>query len=293
MAKRALGKGLGAIISNIPKATADDAESAIIQSKQNEVIELPLDKIEPNPDQPRHHFDQDEIKHLAESIKSVGLIQPIIVRKDGEFFRIIAGERRYRAVKFLNNEKISAIVIEANEEQNVTLALIENIQRQDLDPIEEAKAYKVLINRFKLKQADVAKRVGKERATIANSLRLLSLPDSIQEAVTSGEISQGHAKILAGLDTDEQYYYFDQIISKNLSVRGLESLIKEETNSEIKNTKQSIRKDPHIKKMEDKLISVLGTKVEIRHSNTGKGKIEIVYYSLDDFERIIEQLGEK
>ncbi len=292
MAKRALGKGLGAIISNSPKAPANETEEAILKTKEDSVVDIPVHHIEANPDQPRLSFDQREIQHLAESIRSVGLIQPIIVRKQDNKYFIIAGERRFRAVKYLELDKIRAIVMKANEEENVTLALIENIQRQDLDPIEEAKAYKLLINRFKLKQADVALKVGKDRATIANSLRLLTLPDNIQEALSEGRISQGHAKILAGLSNDEKEYYFEQILEKNLSVRALEALIKEQQNDSSTKEKKAAKKDPHIKKMEDKLVSVLGTKVEIRHSSTGKGKIEINYYSLDDFERIIEHLGD-
>ncbi|MFW5807614.1 MAG: ParB/RepB/Spo0J family partition protein [Spirochaetota bacterium] len=291
MAKRALGKGLGAIISNTPKAPAEATEQAILSAGEETVIELPIDSIRTNPDQPRHYFDEQEIEYLSESIRSVGLIQPIIVRRQDDLYYIIACERRFRAVKLLERDTIRAIVMKASEEENVTLALIENIQRQDLDPIEEAKAYKLLINRFKLKQSDVAQRVGKDRATIANSLRLLSLPENMQEAVSSGVISQGHAKILAGLPADDKQYYFDQIISKGLSVRALEAMIKEDETSGTAGGKGAARKDPHIKKMEDHLVSVLGTKVEIRHSTTGKGKIEINYYSLDDFERIVEQLG--
>ena len=168
MTKKALGKGLGAIISASP-TPADDMEKVVIGESRNNVIELSLDRIIPNPDQPRTYFDENEIHGLAESIKSVGLIQPIIVREKEGLYVIVAGERRYRACKYNEMKNIKAIIIEADDEQNLTMALIENIQRESLNPIEEAKAFKVLINRFKLKQQDLAKKVGKDRTTITNT----------------------------------------------------------------------------------------------------------------------------
>lgn len=290
MAKKALGKGLGAIISN-SATPIDDMENAIVEdSGRIQVIDIK--KIKPNPDQPRLHFDESEIKGLSESIKSVGLIQPIIIRMVNNDYVVVAGERRLRAAKEAGLEEIKSIIIEADEEKNLTLALIENIQRSDLDPIEEAKAYKVLINRFKLKQQEVAKRVGKERATISNSLRLLNLPDDIQNALSSGKISAGHAKVLLSIPQQEkQIEYYKQIVNAGLSVRGLESLLQEEPDGKFSSSKSKEikKKDSHIKQMEDKLVSVLGTKVEIKHAS-GKGKIEISYYSLDDFDRLVEML---
>lgn len=291
MAKKSsgLGKGLGAIITN-SATPAETAEKEIVADPSNAVIDLEVSKISPNPDQPRLHFEEEEIEHLAASIESVGLIQPIIVRKKKSDYFIIAGERRFRAVKSLEKDTIKAIIIEADEEQNLTMALIENVQRQNLDPIEEAKAYKILINRFKLKQSEVAKKVGKERATIANSIRLLTLPENIQTAVSAGTISQGHAKILCSLKGKEQEHYFAEIMEKGLSVRALERTINDDkTDSDELGTASSKgKKDPHVKQMEDKLVSMLGTKVEIKHSGN-KGKIEISYYSLEDFDRILER----
>lgn len=287
--KKPLGKGLGAIIINSP-APAERLEKEISQVKSDSVCDISLSLIDPNPDQPRMHFDDVEIANLAESISSVGLIQPIILRKaDAGRFQIVAGERRFRATKNLGKASIKAIIINADEETNFSIALIENVQRQNLDPIEEAKAYRLLINRFKLKQQDVAKKVGKERATIANSLRLLTLPENIQEAVSAGVISQGHAKVIASLEEDKQIHFYTQILEKNLSVRSLEKLINESSVEKIASAKSASRKDAHIRQMEEKLRSLFGTKVEIRHSG-GKGKIEISYYSLDDFERIVEKI---
>ncbi len=292
MTKKKLGKGLGAIISTSPAPV--EAMEKVVSEDGTRVVELPLDKIMPNPDQPRTVFLEEEIEGLAESIKSVGLIQPIIVRKKNDNYIIVAGERRYRASKLNEASTIKAIVIEADEELIFTLALIENIQRENLNPIEEAKAYKVLINDFKLKQADVAKKVGKERTTITNSIRLLNLPEKIQEGLVNKFISSGHAKVLLSLqDGAVQLKLYDEIVDKGLSVRALETLIKafseDETDENHNNDEKISQKSPQIKKMEEELVSKLGTKVEIRHS-AGKGKIEISYYSLDDFERIIEMI---
>lgn len=293
MNKRALGKGLGAIITTTAssKAPADDTEKAIVADKKDSVLEIEVSKISPNPDQPRQHFDEQEIENLAESIRSVGLIQPIIVRAENGNFLIVAGERRYRAVKHLGLRTIKAILIEATEEQNISLALIENIQRQNLDPIEEAKAYRLLISRFRLKQQDVAQRVGKERATVANSLRLLSLPESVQHSLSGGEISQGHAKVLLSVEDEEKLMrYYRQCIDNGLSVRALEALIKHNDPMSQLSAPAQKKKEAHIKTMEEKLVAFFGTKVEIRHSTSGKGRIEISYYSVEDFERLMEKL---
>ena len=290
--KRVLGKGLGAIIVNSPMPV-EEMERAIVSDKDR-IIDLGILDVHPNPDQPRTHFDEASIEELSESIKAVGLIQPIIVRKVGEGYQIVAGERRYRAAKLAELRTIRAIVIEANEEQNFSIALIENVQRQNLDPIEEAKAYKVLINRFSLKQSDVAHQVGKGRESIANALRLLNLPSEIQESLSEGRISVGHSKVLLGIENpDEQIHYFHQAVEKNLSVRALEQMITDSASSSegkakgAKAGKVPGAKEAQIRMIEDKLRKLLGTKVEIRHSGS-KGRIEISYYSLEDFERVVE-----
>ncbi len=289
MAKKALGKGLSAIISTSP-TPVDEIEKSVM-GETGRVVELDVGAISPNPDQPRTHFDQNEIAGLAESIRSVGLIQPIIVRKSSDGYVVVAGERRLRAVKHIGKHSIKAIVIEAGEVENLTMALIENIQRESLDPIEEAKAYRVLINRFKLKQQDIAKSVGKDRATIANSLRLLNLPDDIQEGLSQGKISSGHAKVLLSIEDESRLrgLYFESI-EKGLSVRALEQMIGEKAGASKKfPAKKERKKEAHIRKMEEALVSLLGTKVEIKHAGT-RGRIEISYYSLEDFERILDLL---
>jgi len=212
-------------------------------------------------------------------------------REESGQFIIVAGERRYRACKLNEMKKIKAIVIEADEEQNFTVALIENIQREDLNPIEEAKAYRLLINRFKLKQQDIAKKVGKDRSTITNSLRLLNLPEEIQNGLIEKKITSGHAKVLLSIEDEEKLMrIYNDVVEKGISVRALEKMLSEqESQNQSSSTKTTQLKNPQIKKMEEELISKLGTKVEIKH-NGNKGRIEISYYSLDDFERIIEKI---
>lgn len=287
--KRALGKGLSAIISTSPTPVSEIEN--IVTDNKNRVIEIDLEEIIPNPDQPRTFFDEAEIEGLAESIRSVGLIQPIIVRQDAGKYVIVAGERRYRACKLCGMKKIKAIVIEADEEQNFTVALIENIQREDLNPIEEAKAYRLLINRFKLRQQDIAKKVGKDRTTITNALRLLNLPEEVQQGLIDKKITPGHAKVLLSIeDSDRLLKIYNEVIEKGISVRALEKMIEETSEAKsISSEPKKQLKNAQIKKMEEELIARLGTKVEIKHSGN-KGRIEISYYSLDDFERIIEKI---
>ncbi|OHD65906.1 MAG: hypothetical protein A2176_03620 [Spirochaetes bacterium RBG_13_51_14] len=284
MAKKVLGKGLSAIISSSP-TPVETLEKGVTRNAEM-IIELDVESILPNPDQPRSRFDELDIRGLAASIQSVGLLQPIIVRRAGSDYCIVAGERRLRAAKQADMKRIKAVVIEADEVKNLTLALIENIQRTDLNPIEEAEAFKVLVNRFNLRQQDIAAQVGKDRATIANSLRLLQLPAEVREALSAGEISTGHAKVLLSVSGGRQAELFRAIMKKSLSVRALEQLLLEDGRIR-KAGKKKPGKDAHIRKMEDELVSVLGTKVEIRHA-AGRGTIEISYYSLDDFDRIVD-----
>ncbi len=292
MAKKVLGKGLGAIISSSPTPVAEFEH--LYDEARDRIIEIDIHRVRPNPDQPRVHFDEDEISNLAESIISVGLISPIIVRKTGDEYYVIAGERRLRACKIAGLRKIKTIVIEATEESNLTIALIENIQRTNLDPIEEAKAYRVLINRFKLKQQDIASKVGKDRATVANLMRLLSLPEQIQKGISEGKISVGHAKVLLAAPPERQNELFNEILASGMSVRALEHVVESESAApgkagRKKGAEKHGGRNPHLRKMEETLVSFLGTKVEIRHSGK-RGRIEISYYSLDDFDRIMDLL---
>lgn len=280
-----LGKGLDAIIA-ASATPVEDLEKEFIADRDR-IVELDADLIKPNPDQPRTRFDKEEILSLAESIKSVGLLQPIIVRKSGSEYFVIAGERRLRASKIAGVKKIRCIIMEANEEENLTFALIENIQRSNLDPIEEAKAYQVLINRFKLKQQDIAEKVGKDRTTVANTLRLLNLPEEIQAGISAGAITSGHAKALLSLSKKQQLSVYREIVEKGLSVRVVERMGETGEEDQSSPAKKAASKNAHVREMEGKLVSLLGTKVEIKHSKD-KGQIVIHYYSLDDFERILE-----
>ncbi len=290
MSKKVLGKGLGAIISSVASETNFQTDN-YTEDNGDKIIELDINKILPNPDQPRTHFREDKILELAESIKSTGLIQPVTVRKEGDTYYLIAGERRLRACKLAGFTRIKSIVLHSDRDNNLTVALIENLQREDLDPIEEAKAYRILINKFKLKQQEIAEKVGKDRATIANSIRLLNLDEKIQQALSEGKISVGHAKVLLGAEETKQFKIYSEIIDNGLSVRGAEKLVDSEksANSRSKSKNKNKPKDAHIKKMEEKLISILGTKVEIKHFGKS-GRIEINYYSIDDFERIMDIL---
>lgn len=291
MAKKVLGKGLGAIISG-SLTPVDDMENVIVEARDR-IIELDVNQIQPNPDQPRTHFDEEDINSLAESIRTSGLLQPIIVRREGPSYFVIAGERRLRAAKRAGLGKIKSIIMHATEEDNLSLALIENVQRTNLNPIEEAKAYRTLIHRFKLKQQDIAQRVGKDRTTIANLIRLLGLPEQIQRAIAEGRISTGHGKVLLSMPPDRQNLLYNEILKKDISVRALELLSQDERFASAKKKgapdKRIRHKEAHLRKMEEMLVSRLGTKVEIKHSG-GKGRIEIHYYSLDDFDRIVELL---
>ncbi|OCL28448.1 chromosome partitioning protein ParB [Orenia metallireducens] len=287
MSKRRLGRGLNALIST--------PDSNLVEGDDSQIKKINLDSIEPNPYQPRKTFNQEELEELTHSIKEHGLIQPIIVRKakSGSGYQIVAGERRYRASKNLNLKEIDAIITDIDEQQMMEIALIENLQRKDLNPIEEAEAYQQLIDTFNLVQAELAKRVGKSRSSIANSLRLLKLPDKIKEYVSRGTLAMGHARTLLAIeDIDLQKEVANQIIEKELSVRETERLIKGLKNktSESKSKKKAVtKKDPNVTIVEERLRGILGTKVAIQ-SGKKKGKIVIEYYSNDDLFRIIEVL---
>lgn len=294
--KRKLGKGLSAIISVSP-SPAEAAELAPADGAER-ITEVDIAFIQPNPNQPRESFDDASIRELASTIRTAGLLNPITLRRNEgkDSYSIVAGERRFRAVKLLGLKKIPARIIDADEERNFTIALIENIQRENLNPVEEAKAYKMLTEEFGLKQQEIAERVGRERASIANSMRLLGLPADILAALAAGDISQGHGKVLLSAPAALQKKLCSEVISKGLSVRALEELIKagrSGAGSGTEKTKSAGRqrlKEAHIRKMEEKLRNRLGTKVEIKHSGK-KGKIEISYFSLEDFDRIAEIIG--
>lgn len=280
--KRGLGRGLAALIN----------EDLDLESGNDLIKDIDIKLIVANKSQPRKDFNDENLAELANSIKLNGLIQPIIVRKTGKKFELIAGERRLRAAKIAGFKEIPSIIKDINEEQSSKFALIENIQREDLNPVEEAQAYKMLMDKYKLTQEDLASEMGKSRPYISNTIRLLNLNSEILDFLIEGKLSQGHAKILLGLkDREFQKKIAKKIIEKTLSVRETEDLI--HRSSEKTNLKKASvgkkAKPSNIIEVEENLMNSLGTKVNLK-TGKKKGKIEIEYYGLDDLERLIEIL---
>ncbi|MFH1460130.1 MAG: ParB/RepB/Spo0J family partition protein [Candidatus Omnitrophota bacterium] len=275
MERKVLGKGLGALIA----PEAERKEAAGVQN-------LNPQQIIPNRYQPRLKFNEEKFQELVDSIKEKGIVQPVVVRKNNETeYELIAGERRLRAIKALNLKEIPAIIKNVNNQEMLELSIIENIQRDDLNPLEEAKAYETLVNDFNFTQEQIAKSVGKSRATVANMLRLLTLPKKVKDALFNEQISFGHAKaILAQASAEYQLALLDKIITKKLSVREAEQTAFKST--KIKTKKQS-SKDENVQRLEEELRLTFGTKVSVVHG-TKRGKIQIEYYSLDDLERILK-----
>jgi len=277
--KKGLGRGLQALI---PEYQGEEPQGV-------ETINIAY--IHPNQYQPRKQFNEESLKELAESIKQNGIIQPIIVRKVASGYQIVAGERRWRAAKIAGLSEIPAIVRDFDDLQVMEIALIENLQREDLNPIEEAKAYKALIEQFNLTQEEISKKIGKSRSVIANSIRLLNLDDRVQAMLVKGEITIGHAKVILSLPSKNlQYEAAKKVVTENLNVRETEDLVKNllRKNGKSSQKGKSNRIDIHIKEIEDNLCSFLGTKVKITQRGKNRGIIQIEYYSDEDLTRIIE-----
>lgn len=278
MEKKALGKGLKALIGE----PEEFARYETLASDQ-----IMLDEIEPNPRQPRENFDKQKLADLVASVRANGVIQPIIVRKAGAKYQIVAGERRWRAAQIAGMATIPVIIRDTTDEEMLKLALIENLQREDLNPIEEATAYQSLIQEFSLTQDSLAQHIGKDRSTIANTLRLLNLPKQIQDYVSRGTISMGHARALLSVpDAQIQQEISQRIIEEDLSVRQVEKLVKTRTRPR---KRSPIVTDPDLRFVEEKLQRSLGTKVRIRRSGK-RGKIEIEFYSTDELENLLRRL---
>lgn len=286
MSKSALGKGLDSLLQQY--------EDKSDLNSNDGVKEIQIKLIIPNPDQPRKTFNEEALKELADSIKEQGVIQPIILEKSEDRYIIIAGERRFRASRLAGLDTIPGLIRKYTHEQKLEIALIENIQREDLNSIEEAKAYLSLMNNLDLSQEAIARKVGKKRSTIANSLRLLKLPEDIQNSLIEGEISAGHARaILSALNPSDMRILFSRILTNGLSVRESEKQASELNNGIRKPVsiagKALKDPDPEIRRIEQKFLDALGTKVSVK-GGLKKGKIEIDYYSLDDLERIYDML---
>lgn len=290
-ARKGLGKGIDAMISGDNTKTKQ-----VVKEVVKEVDTIDINKIEPNNNQPRKNFNEDKIHELAESIKQHGLIEPLIVQKGKKgFYTIIAGERRWRAAREAGVKEIPVVVKDYSDQQVMEIALIENIQREDLNAIEEAEAYDRLIRDFNLKQDEVAERVSKSRVAITNSLRLLKLDERVREMIIEDKIKSGHARALLGVsDGDEQYKLAIMIFDNSMSVRETEKMVKKYLADKKKPVKEVREKDTQTeliyKDYEEKLKSVIGTKVNINNKGKGKGKIEIEYFSADEFDRIMTMM---
>lgn len=282
--KFGLGKGLGALIpeedENI-KNNIDDSKKMIS-----------INMIKANIEQPRKNFDTQKINELSQSIKEHGVIQPLVLNKQGEFYTIIAGERRWRAAKLAGVKEVPAVIMDITDKQVLELSLIENIQREDLNPIEEAKAYNKLLKEFNMTHEDLSERLSKSRASITNTMRLLNLDERVQQYIIDGVISEGHGKVILSIEDKKlQYDLSQKVIDDGLSVRALEALIRE-ANKENKNNKSdryiNENNDIYFIDMKNRLQNYFGTKVNINSNKKGKGKIEIEYYSNEDLQRILD-----
>lgn len=294
--KDALGKGIRSLLQSIDsdlKTTSGTLKSNVVEQATG-ILRIPINEIETNPRQPRHHFDEQALNELAASIKIHDIIQPVTVsRLPGGKYRLIAGERRYRAARIAGLADLPAYIRQANDSQLLELALLENLQREDLNAIEIALSYKRMMDELEHTQEQVAERMGKERSTVANYIRLLKLPPDIQVAVRNSTISMGHARALINVDTvDKQLYIFHEAVNRKLSVRQTEELVRKLYKTTVP-VKQSINSGlpQGYKKIEDTLASHFSTKVKLTHSNKGHGSINIAYFSLDELNKILDQLG--
>ncbi|MDD5500548.1 MAG: ParB/RepB/Spo0J family partition protein [Candidatus Omnitrophota bacterium] len=279
MERRALGKGLSALI---PEKVSEESVSG-----KKEIMYVAASKIKPNPFQPREEFDQTSIDELSLSIKEKGVIQPLLVRRKGDYFELIAGERRFRAANSLGLNELPVIIRDADDQDSLELALIENIQREELNPIEEAHAYQHLVEKFSVTQEKISDVLGKSRVSVANTLRLLKLPHEIQEEMKKGRISFAHGRALLEVeDVNYQRKLVQDVISKGLSVRELESLIKSIRPKTIKRKMKQRHEDPVVAVFEERLQHSLATKVRIV-KNKKRGHINIEFYSQEDLERIV------
>lgn len=286
MAKKGLGKGLNSLFN---EEDIEEVTSDITKSSEGDIKKVRMSLIEPNKKQPRRHFDEEKITALADSIKEHGLIQPIIITpSDNNMYKIVAGERRWRAAKKANLKEIPAVIRKYSEEQVAEIALIENLQRENLNPIEEAIGYNLLMDEFNLTQELISQRVGKSRSAIANSLRLLSLEDEIQKMLILGTLTSGHARAILSLDDKElRIALSKRIIEDNLNVRQAEALAKQlQKKKPQKKKSEKTSYDIEIEKIQNTLSSAMGTKVRINHT-AKKGKIEIEYYGNEDLERVL------
>ena len=293
--RNGLGKGLDSLIPNKSNKSPSTVEKQSVKTEKEEKstatgeILVKINEVEPNREQPRKDFDEDSLMELADSIKQFGILQPLIVQKKKDYYEIIAGERRWRAAKLAGIKEVPIIIKDYSNQEIVEISLIENIQRENLNPIEEAMAYKRLLEEFNLKQDEVAERVSKSRTAVTNSMRLLKLSNRVQQMIVDDMISTGHARALLAIDDEEQQYMLaNKIFDEKLSVRETEKLVKE-----LKNPKKEVKKVKQERMfvyndLADHMKNIIGTKVSVNPKANGKGKIEIEYYSEEELERIYD-----
>ena len=292
--KKGLGKGLDSLI--VPNKNVESTEDSKAKKESKEEVipgeqMMKINMVEPNRDQPRKNFEEDALLELADSIKQFGVLQPLLVRKQKDYYEIIAGERRWRAAKMAGMKEVPVIVKKFTEQEIVEIGLIENIQREDLNPIEEAMAYKRLMEEFGLKQDEIAERVSKSRTAVTNSMRLLKLDDRVQQMIIEDMISTGHARALLAIeDKDQQYELANMIFDEKLSVRDVEKLVKSLKNPKKVKEKKVVENSFVYTNLEEKMKEVIGTKVSISSKGKGKGKIEIEYYSDEELERVFDMI---
>lgn len=293
--KKGLGKGLDSLIPDNKSMKSVTSEKTV-ESKEDAAAKsgvqvMKINEVEPNRDQPRKNFDEDALLELSDSIKQFGVLQPLLVRKRKDYYEIIAGERRWRAAKLAGVKEVPVIEKEYTDQEILEIGLIENIQRENLNPIEEAIAYKRLLEEFNLKQDEVAERVSKSRTAVTNSMRLLKLSDKVQQMIIDDMISTGHARALLAIDDPElQYTLANKIFDEKLSVRETEKLVKEIKNPKKPKEKKPVANSFIYQDLEEKMKSVFGTKVSIASKGKGKGKIEIEYYSYDELEHLFDMM---
>ncbi|MBI5037707.1 MAG: ParB/RepB/Spo0J family partition protein [Candidatus Kerfeldbacteria bacterium] len=279
MTSTTLGRGLSSLIPPMP------GQSGSAGGEQ--VLQIPIDQIKPNPQQPRHQFDHDALDDLIQSIKTHGIIQPLVVIRVGSGYQLIAGERRLRAAKMLDKQKVPAVVRSASEQQQLELALVENVQRQNLNPIDKAIGYQRLIDEFSMTQEAVAKQVGQSRAAVANAVRLLALPQPMRDALADGRLTEGHAKVLLSVKTDtERERIFQDILQNKLTVRGAETHVRTTT---VHGHTRRAQTDPNLKASEEALEEKLGTKVQLKRTGSS-GTITIHFYSREELDQIIRTI---
>lgn len=292
---KGLGRGLDTLIpekkSIKSSQKSETSKSAEKQEPQNGELMMKINMVEPNRDQPRKNFEEDALLELADSIKQMGVLQPLLVRKRNDYYEIIAGERRWRAAKIAGLKEVPVIIKDYTEQEIVEIGLIENIQRENLNPIEEAMAYKKLLEEFHLKQDEVAERVSKSRTAVTNSMRLLKLNEKVQQMIIDDMITTGHARALLAIDDQEQQYILaNKIFDEKLSVRETEKLIKDIKNPKKPKIKKHVENAFLYDDLANKMKEVMGTKVNISTKGNGKGKIEIEYYSDKELERMFDMI---